>query len=48
MRLVAAKTHTYIVPVKKDDILILADVLSDNLWDEEVLDKAVRFQRGSC
>jgi hypothetical protein len=33
--------------VKKDDILILAsDGLSDNLWDEEVLDEVVRFRRG--
>ena len=39
--------HTCIVPVKKDDILILAsDGLSDNLWDEEVLDYVVRFRRG--
>ncbi|KIJ92334.1 hypothetical protein K443DRAFT_13682 [Laccaria amethystina LaAM-08-1] len=39
--------HTCIVPVKKDDILILAsDGLSDNLWDEEVLDEVVRFRRG--
>ena len=33
--------------MKKDDILILAsDGLSDNLWDEEVLDEVVRFRRG--
>ena len=36
-----------IVPVKKVDILILAsDGLSDNQWDEEVLDEVVRFRRG--
>lgn len=29
-----------------DDILVLAsDGLSDNLWDEEVLDEVVRFRR---
>lgn len=34
------------VPVQADDILILAtDGLSDNLWDEEVLDEVVRFRR---
>ena len=33
--------------MKKDDILILAsDGLSDNLWDEEVLDEVVRFRKG--
>jgi len=31
------------IPVKADDILILAsDGLSDNLWDEDVLDEVVR------
>lgn len=34
------------LPVQADDILILAtDGLSDNLWDEEILDEVVRFQR---
>jgi hypothetical protein len=34
------------IPVKADDILILAsDGLSDNLWDEDVLDEVVRFKR---
>ncbi|KAH7908687.1 hypothetical protein BJ138DRAFT_1068361, partial [Hygrophoropsis aurantiaca] len=34
------------LPVQADDILILAsDGLSDNLWDEEVLDEVVRFKR---
>lgn len=34
------------VPVQADDILILAsDGLSDNLWDEDVLDEVVRFRR---
>lgn len=43
----SSTAHTCIVPVKKDDILILAsDGLSDNLWDEEVLDEVVRFRRG--
>jgi hypothetical protein len=33
-------------PVREDDILILAsDGLSDNLWDEDVLDEVVRFRR---
>ena len=32
------------LPVRTDDILILAsDWLSGNLWDENVLDKVVRF-----
>ncbi|KAI0259478.1 phosphatase 2C-like domain-containing protein [Gloeopeniophorella convolvens] len=40
----AAQVHT--LPVRADDILILAsDGLSDNLWDEEVLDEVVRFRR---
>ncbi|KAA1471045.1 hypothetical protein DENSPDRAFT_849975 [Dentipellis sp. KUC8613] len=35
------------VPVRADDILILAsDGLSDNLWDEDVLDEVSRFRRG--
>ncbi|KAF5348239.1 hypothetical protein D9756_010505 [Leucocoprinus leucothites] len=34
------------IPVKADDILILAsDGLSDNLWDEDVLDEVVRFKK---
>jgi hypothetical protein len=34
------------LPVRADDILVLAsDGLSDNLWDEEVLDEVVRFRR---
>jgi serine/threonine protein phosphatase PrpC len=34
------------IPVKGDDILILAsDGLSDNLWDEDVLDEVVRFKK---
>ena len=34
------------IPVKADDILILAsDGLSDNLWDEDVLDEVVRFRK---
>ncbi|KAG6819221.1 hypothetical protein H0H93_014093, partial [Arthromyces matolae] len=34
------------VPVLPDDILILAsDGLSDNLWDEDVLDEVSRFRR---
>ncbi|KZT67545.1 hypothetical protein DAEQUDRAFT_388416 [Daedalea quercina L-15889] len=34
------------VPVQADDILILAsDGLSDNLWDEDVLDEVIRFRR---
>ena len=33
------------LPVRADDILVLAsDGLSDNLWDEEVLDEVVRFR----
>jgi protein phosphatase PTC7 len=32
--------------VRADDILVLAsDGLSDNLWDEEILDEVVRFRR---
>ncbi|KAG5653872.1 hypothetical protein H0H81_009694 [Sphagnurus paluster] len=34
------------LPVRPDDILILAsDGLSDNLWDEDVLDEIARFRR---
>lgn len=41
-------THarTFTIPIQQDDILILAsDGLSDNLWDEDVLDEVVRFRR---
>jgi hypothetical protein len=38
--------QVFTLPVRADDILILAsDGLSDNLWDEEVLDEVVRFRR---
>lgn len=38
--------HVFTLPVRADDILILAtDGLSDNLWDEDVLDEVVRFRR---
>lgn len=34
------------LPVRADDILILAsDGLSDNLWDEDVLDEVSRFRK---
>jgi protein phosphatase PTC7 len=34
------------LPVLADDIFVLAsDGLSDNLWDEEMLDEVVRFRR---
>jgi hypothetical protein len=34
------------LPVQADDILVLAtDGLSDNLWDDEILDEVVRFRR---
>ena len=36
----------FTVPVEADDILVLAsDGLSDNLWDEDILDEVVRFKR---
>lgn len=36
----------FTIPVQEDDILILAsDGLSDNLWDEEILDEVVRFRK---
>lgn len=36
----------FTLPVQADDILILAsDGLSDNLWDEDVLDEVIRFRR---
>ncbi len=35
----------FTLPVQEDDILILAtDGLSDNLWDEDILDEVARFQ----
>lgn len=38
--------HYFTLPVKADDILILAsDGLSDNLWDEDVLDEVVKFRK---
>ncbi|KAF8621707.1 hypothetical protein AX15_007568 [Amanita polypyramis BW_CC] len=38
--------HVFTLPVRADDILIFAtDGLSDNLWDEDVLDEVVRFRR---
>ena len=37
--------HTFTIPVQEDDILILtSDGLSDNLWDEDILDEVVRFR----
>ncbi|EPQ53197.1 hypothetical protein GLOTRDRAFT_45575 [Gloeophyllum trabeum ATCC 11539] len=41
-----ADAQVFTIPVQTDDILILAsDGLSDNLWDEEVLDEVIRFRR---
>ncbi|KJA17277.1 hypothetical protein HYPSUDRAFT_46612 [Hypholoma sublateritium FD-334 SS-4] len=41
------RPHTFALPVRADDILILAsDGLGDNLWDEDVLDEVVRAKRG--
>ncbi|KAI0050115.1 hypothetical protein FA95DRAFT_1587898 [Auriscalpium vulgare] len=41
-----AQVHT--LPVRKDDILILAsDGLSDNLWDEDVLDEVQRLRHAA-
>ncbi|OCH84857.1 hypothetical protein OBBRIDRAFT_785629 [Obba rivulosa] len=41
-----ADARVFTIPVQADDILILAsDGLSDNLWDEDVLDEVVRFRR---
>ncbi|KAF8228709.1 hypothetical protein L208DRAFT_1403405 [Tricholoma matsutake] len=38
--------HLITLPVHPNDILILAsDGLSDNLWDEDVLDEVIRFRR---
>ncbi|CAA7269359.1 unnamed protein product [Cyclocybe aegerita] len=40
------KPHTFTLPVCADDILILAsDGLSDNLWDEDVLDEVLKFRK---
>ncbi|PPR04630.1 hypothetical protein CVT26_015009 [Gymnopilus dilepis] len=40
------KPHTFTLPVRQDDILILAsDGLSDNLWDEDVLDEVLKFRQ---
>ncbi|KAL4245057.1 Protein phosphatase [Abortiporus biennis] len=37
----------FTIPVQKDDILVLAsDGLSDNLWDEDILDEVVRMRKG--
>ena len=37
--------HTFTLPVHANDILILAsDGLSDNLWDEDVLDEVLKFR----
>lgn len=37
--------QAFTIPVQEDDILILAsDGLSDNLWDEDILDEVVRFR----
>lgn len=42
----SSAAHLFTLPVIADDILILAsDGLSDNLWDEDVLDEVVRFRR---
>ena len=41
-----SSAQVFSIPVHADDILILAsDGLSDNLWDEDVLDEVVRFRR---
>lgn len=38
--------HAFTLPIERDDVLILAsDGLSDNLWDEDVLDEVVRMRR---
>ncbi|PPQ73035.1 hypothetical protein CVT24_001415 [Panaeolus cyanescens] len=38
--------HTFSLPVRENDILILAsDGLSDNLWDDDILDEVVKFRR---
>ncbi|KAF9267480.1 hypothetical protein L218DRAFT_894840 [Marasmius fiardii PR-910] len=39
--------RSFTLPVQADDILILAsDGLSDNLWDEDVIDEVKRFKKG--
>lgn len=41
----STSAHYFTLPVRADDILILAsDGLSDNLWDEDVLDEVVKFR----
>ncbi|KAN0128056.1 Protein phosphatase 2C (PP2C)-like domain containing protein [Lactarius tabidus] len=41
-----SSAQVFTIPVHADDILILAsDGLSDNLWDEDVLDEVARFRR---
>lgn len=43
----SSSAHVFTLPVQADDILILAsDGLSDNLWDEDILDEVVRFRNG--
>lgn len=38
--------QVFTVPVQADDIVVLAsDGLSDNLWDEDILDEVLRFRR---
>ncbi|KAL0948147.1 hypothetical protein HGRIS_010763 [Hohenbuehelia grisea] len=42
----ATSAQLFTLPVQADDILILAsDGLSDNLWDEDVVDEVVRFRK---
>ncbi|KAK1223168.1 hypothetical protein PQX77_013961 [Marasmius sp. AFHP31] len=42
-----ASAQSFTLPVQADDILILAsDGLSDNLWDEDVIDEVNRFRQG--
>ncbi|KAL0580113.1 hypothetical protein V5O48_001889 [Marasmius crinis-equi] len=43
----ATSAKSFTLPVQADDILILAsDGLSDNLWDEDVIDEVKRFRQG--
>ncbi|KAK7027332.1 hypothetical protein VNI00_015295 [Paramarasmius palmivorus] len=43
----SAHAKTFVVPVQEDDILIIAsDGLSDNLWDEDVLEEVSRLRKG--
>lgn len=38
--------QVFTVPVQADDILVLgSDGLTDNLWDEDILDEVLRFRR---